>query len=280
MSRLFQIATIAFVSIFMSCSADELDLSESPSRVVIEGWLTDQDTIQQIKLSRSIAFADQTAPPAIENALRVQVTSNISESYNFVHEANGIYKSVRSFAGVSGISYTLEVLLADGREINSTPEVMKSAPNIDSLGYIPLEVDTENNDEVELAYYPIVYTSDKAESEDFYRWKLFRNDTLFDDPVHIVLLNDRFFNGKDYFNEFTAFEYAPGDEIKVELLEISRGAYRYLGLLKAQTTTIGTVSAVSPGPIPGNLFYVASEEDVLGYWGPVSVQLKSITISE
>lgn len=262
------------------CSINEVDLGESPSRIVVEGWLIDQDTLQEIRITQSVGFAVQTTPPSVNDALSVKVISNINDSYLFVHTKDGRYQSTRSFSGKHGISYTLEILLSDGRRILSEPQVMKSAPAIDSLTYTSYERISETTDEPEIVYYPVVFTSDNDQSQDYYRWKLYKNDTLFNEPRHIVLLNDRFINGKSYQNEFNSFDYSLGDDIKIELLQISASGYRYLELLKAQTTTIGTVSAVSPGPIPGNLSFENVDEEVLGFWGAASVRTVETNISE
>lgn len=273
------VACILPFLIIWSCQTEDV-FSSYNSSVVVEGWLIDIDTFQYVQLSESQSFDDQSTAEYLSTAT-VKVISNTGESYVFKHDSDGVYISESEFAGVNGRRYYLQITLTDGSVIESNREVMKDAPEIDSIAYDSYERSTDNNPDIEeTVYYPIAYSSDTPGESNYYRYRLYRNDTLFSDTEYMVLLSDQFFDGNEFGNDFTDFEYFPGDSAIVELMEISETAYDYLTELKSQTTTLGTVSSVTPSNLPSNLQYKSAEKEVLGFWGVASVKRSGIKIPE
>lgn len=261
-----------------ACITDEIPFKGAEERIVVEGWLTDQDTFQYVKLSKTQAFESTDGPEYVSNAT-VNVWSSQGERNSYQYTSEGWYRSQNEFAGRRGIMYWLAIDLEDGSRIESGNEVFRDRPTIDSLAYDSYTRDSESNPQVEeTIYYPIVYSTDKPRVRNYYRWKLYRNDTLFSAPEYMILLDDRFFDGNDYQNEFSSFEYGLGDKVTLELHEISSAAFDYLSLLKSQTTTLGTVSSVSPASVRGNLGYIDKGDQVLGFWGVASVTTDTLTI--
>jgi len=272
------ILTISLAIILLACGTDDLPTASS-SFLVVEGWLTDQDTQQYVRLSRSQEFLSSEANRFVSDA-EIQVRSSRNEQFTFSHQSNGLYLSDIPFAGQPNNSYWIRISMPNGSIVESNMEMIQPASEIDSLAFDfylrPSEEDPQIDEKV---YYPIAFAKDEGSARNYYRWKLYKNDTLFSDPEYLVLLSDRFFDGNAYQNDFTNFEYQLGDKITVEKLEISQKAYEYLSLLKSQTTTLGTVSSVSPAPVKGNLHYLSSTTQVLGYYGVASVRQDSLRIN-
>lgn len=278
MNRL--IVSISILMMASGCLSDEIPFSDITPIIVVEGWLTDQPSRQYVRISQTQSFNSTESAPFINNAtVYVRNIGGDSVVYNPV--GNGRYESVRAFNGRRNFSYQLIIELNDGRVISSSIERMRQAPQIDSLFYDFYERESQENPNIiETVYFPKARIEDVAGVDNFYRWRLFRNDTLFSDPEYMVLINDRFFDGNTptLENEFTIFEYFQNDSIGLELQEVSPSAFQYLRLLKSQTTTIGTVSSVTPATIDGNLSYLNSTEDVLGFWGTTSLKKAGIKI--
>jgi len=255
-------------------------ISIEPS-VVVEGWLTDVDTIQSLRLTYSQEFDNQSNPSTLSNAT-VSVIGN-NQTYSFNYQTNGWYHSDTKFKGFPGNLYFLRIELSDGSIIESTRESLRSAPAIDSINYtFYTRQSILDPNVIETIYYPIAEINDNPNQVNHYWWRLYKNDSLLYQPEYMVLISDRFFNGNTtiFESEFTGFEFSRGDSIGMELLEISTDAFNFLSLLKSQTTTIGTVSSVTPAPINGNLSYVNKSNNVLGYWGVVSLKKRGIKISQ
>ena len=266
------------LAIISGCS-DEIALPVAQEILVVEGWLTDQDTIQQVRISRTVSFESENSSTSVSGA-SVHIRSN-QEDYKLMHTKNGIYQSAVEFAGVSGRSYWLEVSL-EGQLIVSKKEVMRVVPSLDSIYFDFFERQSEINPQLdELVYYPIGYFSDNGEEQNFYRWKFKRNGIPFNEPEDIFILEDRFLNGLDSIkNEFTAFEYELNDTISIELQEISFDAYDYLRLLRLQTTSLGTRSGTTPSVVRGNMVDSSNPASlVLGYFGVISTTSDTLIIN-
>ncbi|WP_421869945.1 DUF4249 domain-containing protein [Marinoscillum sp.] len=278
MRRLLYIAI--FGGLLTSCQSDEVPELSAANLVVVEGWLTNIDTIQSVKLSTSQSFLSDEPELILQDA-QVSISGDNGETINFQYAEGGKYLSTRRVAGKAGVNYTLRVILADGRAITSGSETMNTAPTIDSLGYDSYERQSEDVPNlIETVYYPVVKFQDPEAETNYYRLRVAKNDTLFTEASEIVLINDRFFNGNAPFieNELTIFEFAASDSISIELQEISRAGYEFLRVLKAQTTSLGSTSSITPAPVSGNLRFVESDETVLGYWGTTSIQKGGIKI--
>ena len=265
--------------------AEDIPFEDPTSLVVVEGWVSDQFAQQYLRLSRTVPFTSGEPSEIVSDAeVVIFVSTNqleqIPMTYSFDQESKN-YLSDSLFAGQAGASYTLRITLTSGQTIVTTaPEIMKAVRPIDTLFYNSFLRESEENPNVEIeVFYPIARTSDPPNDINYYRWKLYRNDTLFADPQDIFLFNDRFLESAgSYPQQFTGYDYRLNDMIRVERMEISQGAYRFLSLLKSQTTSLGTNTAVAPASIIGNLSYTNSGEDVLGYFGTFSITSRVIRI--
>lgn len=266
-----------FIGILVgSCQSSDL-FSGYRSELVVEGWLNDLDTFQYIILSQSQSFNDQDEITYISDA-SVTVISSSGARHSYSYSTEGTYYSNQSFAGVKGESYYVRIVLADGSVVQSEYETMTSAPVIDSIAYEYYETTSEETNEKIKIYYPIIFAQDEANVSNYYRFKLYRNDTAFSSTDYIVLLSDEFFDGNAFENDFTDFVYHPGDTALVELWEISETAYNYLDDLVSQSSNLGSVTSVTPSTINGNLSYTDSDDNVLGFWGVTSIKRRGIII--
>ncbi len=268
MGRVFKISILLLI---LTACGDEIVLPETSELLVVEGWLTDRDSIQQVRLSKTVSFESEITSTGVTGA---EVTiKSLQNDFPFIHSGNGIYQSVSPFSGVSGRLYWIEIEL-DGELITSERERMRSVPALDSIYYDFFERPSEENPQIEeIIYYPIGYFSDQLEEQNFYRWRFKKNDILFNQPEDIFIQEDRFFNGLDSIkNEFTGFEYKLNDTIYMEVQEISFEAYNYLRLLRLQTTSLGTRNGTTPSVVRGNLTNTSNPGNlILGYFGVVSM---------
>ncbi len=272
MKRVYHILTLFIV--ITACS-DDIDLPEAQEIVVVEGWLNDQDTIQQLKLTRTVGYNTKSTGSSIENAI-VSVRST-RDIFNFEHTINGNYVSSKPFAGITGVSYWVEINIA-GEVIQSIAEKMVAAPQLDSLGYDSFFRQSEDQSQLnEIIFFPVGYFSDDQNEQNYYRWRFKNNQVFFTSATDIYIQEDRFFNGLENIkNEFVEFEFKLNDTIYAEIQEITFDAYDYLRLLKLQTTSLGTRSGTTPSVVQGNLFYKDNPSQlVLGYFGVISTNSRN-----
>ena len=258
-----------------------IELPDAQNLFVIEGWLSNYNETQQIRVTQSNGFSDPQPIVEVTNA-SVVVQSRIGDSYIFTHTSNGFYHSIDQFQGEIGMEYRVRVRLNDGEEIRSEWERMKDLVELTSLRVNSfVENDPDNPNEEITVFYPKISARDPENVNNFYRWRFYKNRTPHIEPESITIEDDRFFDGNFIPNNFQQFGYDEGDEMIVEFQSISKEAFDYLKLLKTQITSLGTTSGTTPAFVSGNLRYLSDEitDQVLGYFGTVTISADTTTVN-
>jgi hypothetical protein len=272
------LAILLFITV-NACTPEEINLINTSPRIVIEGWFSDSLEYSKVKITKTAPFQSTSQHQSIKTA-QVAIKSNLNQTFTLTHVKDGLYRTNQKVRAIKNVYYQLTVQLEDGTVINSSFELLPAKSRIDSLftGSITRESTDGTRDE-ETVFYPIIAGVDSLNFENYYRFKISKNDTLFSLTSQINLLNDQFFDGNNFSNEFTEYEYQPGDIISIEQWQISRKTFEYLKLLKSQTTALGSVASTSPAQYQSNLNYMdQSGETVLGYWGVISIDSRSLLI--
>lgn len=259
----------------IGCSSPDIEFPDERELVVVDGWITDQLKQHAVKVSRTVGFQESIPEEPIEDAT-VFVVDIFLDSIPLAHTGNGVYVSPE-FAGTVGISYRLVLELADGTAIRSSYQRINEVPEIQFLNYTSfVRQDPDTGEDVDV-YYPIVFTQDPLDEDNYYWYKGFRNDVYLDEPENLELLSDQFIDGQFLAHNISEFEYDLGDEITIELYSINRESFNFLELLKNQTTSLGSSSGTAPATVEGNLTS-ADGTPVLGYFGASSVSVDSVMV--
>ncbi|HHP7242297.1 MAG TPA: DUF4249 domain-containing protein [Cyclobacteriaceae bacterium] len=110
----------------------DFDADSVGGQLVVEGLITDQNELQQIRLSRAFDF-DTTVNQFVDNAI-VSVSDDMGNVYNFTNAGNGMYIS-DELVGAVGRSYKLSFRTSDGNFYESNFQMMKAVPEISSIYY-------------------------------------------------------------------------------------------------------------------------------------------------
>jgi len=229
MKKIFNILIISML-ILSSCEeVVQLDLDSVDPVVIIEGMVTDQETWQYVKVSKSIDFYDDNPNNFVGNA--TVTVSDGTVTYNYNHnplnkeEHKGLYFSETPFAGEVGKKYTLSVTV-DGITYTAVDELFPVTA-IDSLTYQVNEEEMEDPEEPNHIYEILFYAHEPQDREDFYLFKFYRNDTLVrDDPTDIYFSNDDLLAEEINGIEIAGY-YQIGDVGKVEMYSISNAGFVY-----------------------------------------------------
>lgn len=265
---------IGLAILLLSCEdVIELEVPNSETKLVVEGFITDHPGTQTIKLTESQAFFENTEAPPFSGAT---VTLTDDQGRNEILAENpvgsGLYTT--DMAGEHGRLYMLNIDLPDGRTYRSEAELLISTPTLDSL-YSRFVGEDEDGE----AEYSIFFDStDPPNETNFYRWKLTVNDSLRDDPIDLFFADDQFVSGPIRETELTFIPVRLGDSILVEMQSISEGHYIFLNELLQQTLSFGPF-ATPPASIKSNLINVDNPEDrALGYFGAIGVDRLKIVV--
>lgn len=181
-------------------------------RLVVEGRVTNEFKVHQIKLTQTSDYFNPSDPVAVEGAtLTVFDGDNVIA---FAENSPGIYESV-PFAGVVGKTYQLSIQLVSplaGETDFSASSTMMAPPVLDSLSAINIFDENVFEDE------PSRYTSlsfwgtGNLQLENAYLMEVYQNDQLETDTIdEVIVFTDEFLN-----EEFEDFEFHAIDEPQAE----------------------------------------------------------------
>jgi hypothetical protein len=182
--RLLYIIIILTTIIFSSC--DEvitIDINQAPAQLVIDGLITDEDTIHMVRINRSTDFNASTNNE-VANAI-VEVSDNLGNVFNYTHNPEGYdslrgyYFSNQKFAGEEYAIYQLNVTV-DNMSFSAS-DTLRPITAIDSLS---IEIDddaVEDSENEGKIYQVILYAKEPQETVDFYYFKFYRDGLLDND---------------------------------------------------------------------------------------------------
>ncbi|MEQ9286503.1 MAG: DUF4249 domain-containing protein [Cyclobacteriaceae bacterium] len=261
----------------------DLVLPEGQPRVVISGWVTTDKRAYTVSVTRTVGFNDHTTDPGVTGA-EVYVLDRSSRRYDFSESAKrGIYLSdPDQFTGVPGEAYQLYVNLPDGAEYVSNREILHSVPNLDTVffdtSFDPTLPITDPDAKV---YFVKGSIADIPNVKNFYRWKMYINDTLKDKPEELVIFDDKFTDGNTFEAKVTDILLKNGDQLKLEQWSLTEGAFDFYSLLVSQISSDQIGPSTPPSAVTGNMRNINDPDDiVLGYFGASEVVVKTAEVEQ
>lgn len=251
----------------------EIDIGQSVPQMVIEGLLTDEDTIHFVKVSKSIQFYD-TGLSAVTNAV-ISVKGD-GAIYNYTHNPlaidsmNGYYFSDVEYAGKIGIDYMLSVDVAG---VNySAIDTLRFVTPIDSLSFSVASHMSEEDEQDGKIYQALLYASEPQETEDFYQFQFYRDKELVAYPDNIYVFSDVAL-GSTLNGLPSPVLFREGELATVKILSISKEQYVFYTDLANLLNTDGGMFSPPPAN-PRNTF----TNGALGLWQVSAVSEDSIRI--
>ena len=190
-AKLKSFITVFFVVTFCTCiDPYSPKLSGYASLLVVEGLITNQKAPYSVHLSRTMQGMDSI----IENVTDavVSVFDETGHKTKLKNYSGGIYKTDSTvFIGAVGKTYTLDILMHDGKEYKSEQCTMLPVPEIDSL-YYEKNVGFTNNQSETHEGISIYLDSKAGDGSDMnYRWE-YEETWKFKipDPVRYNYIND------------------------------------------------------------------------------------------
>jgi hypothetical protein len=238
--------------LFAACTEGiDLDLRQSPPRVVIEGLVTNSPGYQAVKVTRSTEFYGKGQSPRVTNAI-VEVTDDLGQVFSFVHNPNnhkdsaGIYVA-KTFVGSIGRTYSLRVEV-DG-QVYEAEDQMTPVLTPDSIRYRVNDEQVADPIDEGKIYEILLYAKEPQQQINFYLFKFYRNDSL-------TFLNDTdiYYSDDEFLAEHidgipSPIFYAKNDTARVEILSLSRQGYVFYNDL---AVLLSNDAGGMFGPIPGS----------------------------
>jgi hypothetical protein len=273
MTRVLVIAVAAILMLTACEKTVLLDLEQVEPKVVIEGLVTNRPGYQFVKLSRTVNFYQSGATPRITNAF-VTVSDNDGNEFVFVHNPSnhpdslGYYLPQTPFTGVIGKTYSL--LVDVNGELYEAQDKLLRVTIMDSLKY-RINTREKRDPKIDNRFYELLmYTKEPQDSEDYYLFKFYRNDTLnLYNPSDIYFTDDKTL-AEEINGIASPVYYELGDSARVEVYSLSRKGFVFYNDLSNLLNNDGGMFSPPPANSRTNLsngavgFFQVSAMDVSG----------------
>jgi len=263
--------------VFWSCEKTVfLDLDQVPSKIVIEGLVTNQPGYQFVKVTRTVDFYESGETPRITDAT-VLVEDDLGNQFVYIHNPNnhpdstGYYLPVIPFVGESGRTYYLTVDV-NGEQYEASDKLY-DVTAIDSLEY-QVNIDEEDDPKEDGKFYEVLmYAKEPQETTDYYLFKFFRNDSLaLYNPSDIYFSDDKTL-GEEINGIPSPVFYALGDSARVEMYSLSRTGYVFYNDLFNLINNDGGMFSPPPANSRTNI-----SNGALGFFQVSSVNISGIRV--
>lgn len=255
------IASLLWIS---SCEQEvQLDLEEGEPKIVIEGWVDNLPGPYEFMVRRSGAFFGTAEEIPVSNAVMV-LKDDMGGVDTLVEEWPGHYFSGH-LQGQKEHTYTLEAWV-EGEKYTAENYL----PRINPFNFaLPFYSDTLVFGE---GHYILVSANEPPGVGDFYQFRIYRNDSLFNGPNDVFFSDDRLVDGQESLFIYP-YPHEVGDTVVVEVRGISNITYDFL-LTYFQQLNGGGGPFGSP---PDNLV-TNWDNDGLGFFGTAAVIRDTIVI--
>lgn len=287
----YKIAFLLSLAVYLSSCEDpiDLDLDSGRSQLVVDAFLTNDSSVQTIRLTRSADYF-LNAPTPSENSATVRVIGPSNTVYDFVSDGNGNFQyDPMSNGALDSIGFTYKMELNYNGAAYIASSVLNPVPPIDSMS-VAFEEEELGSEE---GYYTQFYARDFFGRKDYYWIKPYKNGkTAYpEDPTFLILSEDAAFGGEgaDGFEFILPLRaaitneeepFVPGDTSSVELLSLTETAYEFLDQVVVQSQDGGLFST-PPANIRSNILDAAGniQDEVLGVFSLSSISRSQIIVT-
>lgn len=264
MKNIFYLLILTFV--FSACEkVIDVDLNDADPQIVIEGNIDGDNGLAEVKISMTSSYFD-TVPGAKISDADVFVTDSDGKRFRFYETGPGIY---RSFEMRPRTNAAYKLTVEANAEIYEAESTLKPPVAIDSITWFY----DEGNSFFDAGYYLYVYLLDPAETDNYFRIKIYRNGVLKNSSDDLIVFNDRFVNGKKLEISLLNDPYRINDTITVQLISIDENAYEYFKTFtELLNNNPGSAAPANPNTNLSN--------GALGYFSVWSSDTMSVIIRE
>lgn len=267
----------------------------------IEGYLSTELKIQQIRLSRAAKFGPEFVGANYSELLAtVFLKDDLGQIWEYLEEGNGIYKTTKPVAAEFGRAYVLEIRTKSGEHFISLPEQATPVPEVDTIVYEATKSATNNPLIDEIGVKVWAYFRDPPGENNYYYWpsqeaiyilysnpedyhtprtsttcancpapkdccsRCFRRDRPL--PNRIFSTDDSDFDGLYRGHEIAyiwddGYRFRESYRLDLKHMSVSKNAQRFLKLADQQLRLTGSVFDPPPANIRGNFIGLHENAD-------------------
>lgn len=224
---------------------DRYNLDKNGSKVppyVIEGMVTQGKGPHFIRITKPVPI--NSSEVIYVNDANVVLSDNRGNRESLEFIGDGKYKSNTIEGQNDGRVYFLEVDIR-GTQYVANSKMPPTLIPLDSFGISKVE------DYPDLSSVSI-YTNVHTEFDEYYMLRIYKNDTLFNQPDNIYYADNTQLNGRINGLEVPGW-YRKGDEVKIEFYSITKEAFDFYNGLNSQIFSDGGAFGTPPANVQGNI---------------------------
>lgn len=263
-------------------------LDTGPSQLSVDAILTDQPGPQQIRLTQTAAYFDNSPAPVASGAT-VAVTDNTGKTFAFTGpDKDGYYvwtPTARDTLGKVGRTYTLRVQYQG--DVYTAQTKMNRVPPVDSITFQDAPVNPVSSDRGYRAEY---YARDFAGAPDQYRIRYYRNGAIQNRVGDFINVYDASFSNSSDTDGLLFIQpirraanpenlYRMNDVVKVEILSITLDGFYFLEELQTQLNNTGLFARPATN-LPTNVINTSQNgRAATGYFMASAIQSRTVTVT-
>jgi hypothetical protein len=220
-----------------------------PSKLIVEGGITNKLGLHPIKLSLSADYFNSKAEPMVSGA--VVVVSTDSDEIQYIESTSnlGVYEAVEPFIGQIETNYSLKVSLdktVDGFNNYEAKSRLIEGMRVDSMhvflypsfGAVDVGDEEEDDDlatQDSMIVVALLYGQEPAHIDNYYLAIVYKNGVAIEENIqdnNHFNDNDYEMNGSTYFFMMIEKSFEEGDTLGIELISITKEYDYFLTGLK------------------------------------------------
>jgi hypothetical protein len=255
--------------------AVKIDLANDQPRLVVDALVRDTLEPATVTLTWTTPWYEQGKAPAATGAV-VRLSDGTTEWQLLDAENTGIYRSAAPLQLAVGREYRLTIDI-QGQRYEASSFMHPVTPVLGlTARFVPKEEATIFR---ETGYYVTLFSQEPEEMGNYYYWKVYLDDSLFDGIDEVLFTDDEVVNGNFIVWELPVTIKRPG-VVRLEQMSITKGNYEFISAFSTLVQANGNPFAPQPANPPTNLRCVSDPENyAFGYFGAAAVSQASITIT-
>jgi hypothetical protein len=254
---------LVLIFVFTACQeVIDLDLKNVEAQLVIEGKITDNPAMNEIKITTTVDFDDANEFPPILDAV-VKVTDETAGITEVLEQTfPGVY-TIQNIQGIPEHQYRMEVMLK-----GKTYTAVSKMPQKVALEAVSYEESARLH---ETKIQAVAAFTDPTQEQNNYRFVTFGNGI----PSRTFFVRNDLFNNGNYVRQTIIddnIDIQKGDIIKVQMQCLDVATFEYFrGLMILQGNNIN--QGASPSNPVSNI-----SGGCLGYFGAYTVEEKEVLV--
>lgn len=288
-----------FISLFFlacitwSCEdVIDIELQDADSQIVIDAWINNLPEDQEITLTISQQYFDNTNPTGLTGA-DVYLIRSDGTVFDFIDtQNNGKYEWISNGSPLGNVGDSFELKILDGSDTYTGTSVIKRVPTLDSLA----QEYRENEIFLDDGIYVEFFARDFVGLGDSYWIKSFKNDRFLSKASEMNIAFDAGFDAgsgidglifippvRQFVNELDSdgidIPWQSGDVSRVEIHSINRDAFNFLEIARDQINNGSNgIFSLPLANTRSNLTNITGTAKPLGFFNIAAISSKEVII--